>query len=233
MEANVLRNIGLGLGRTRASLSQLGIRISGRVGLGVYRRSLRYGLCRDLHTTIQNPTAKIPIAIRPMLPADLPLLLSPEQPNGRERLEATRRRAFADRRPTGCFVAVDQRDGTPCYMQWLLGPADNPFIRQMGGFPDLHDHEALLENAYTPIAYRGLGIMSAAMALLAEKADTFGADHVLTFVEHDNVASLKGCQKAGFFPHLLQCRLQIGYGLFARDRFELLAENDPRRTLSF
>nr|CAD6619098.1 N-acetyltransferase [Rhizobium sp. Khangiran2] len=83
----------------------------------------------------------------------------------------------------------------------------------LGGFPRLDEDTALLENAYTPPSHRGLGIMSAAMALIAERAASFGARYVLTFVGTDNVASLKGCQRAGFEVHLIQRRLRMGYGL--------------------
>ena len=107
-------------------------------------------------------------------------------------------------------------------MQWLFGYSDNAFIRQLGGFPELAQNEALLENAYTPAKYRGLGIMSAAMAQIAERATDFGARYVITFVNEDNVASLKGCQRSGFAPHLLHHRKQMLFGLLRRDRFEEL-----------
>ncbi len=47
---------------------------------------------------------------------------------------------------------------------------------------NLPPNEALLEGAYTPASHRGLGIMPAAMALIAEKAETIGARYVITFV---------------------------------------------------
>ena len=65
----------------------------------------------------------------------------------------------------------------------------NPLIRTLSGFPNLEPDEALLENAFTPVAYRGHGIMSAAMALIAERAADIGARNVLTFVGTDNIAS--------------------------------------------
>jgi RimJ/RimL family protein N-acetyltransferase len=83
-------------------------------------------------------------------------------------------------------------------VQWLLGVRDNDFIARLGGFPALEADQALLENAYTPPAFRGLGIMPAAMAAIAEHASELGARYVLTFVDQHNIASLKGCQRAGF-----------------------------------
>ena len=216
-----------------ASFARLRVRVAGRLRLGPYHRSTRFGLRRDLEAPLNRPNAKIPIEVRPMAESDLEPLLSMNQSDQGDRLEVARRRAFVARYPKGCFVAVDQRDGTPCYMQWLFGYADNPLIRRMGGFPELHEHEALLENAFTPAKYRGLGIMSAAMALIAERGEELGADYVLTFVDQHNIASLKGCQRAGFFPHLLHNKVQIGFGILARDSFEELPGNDPRRTMTF
>lgn len=44
--------------------------------------------------------------------------------------------------------------------------------------------------------------MPAAMAQIAEKGAAVGARYVCTFVGDDNIASLKGCEKAGFSPYL-------------------------------
>ena len=113
------------------------------------------------------------------------------------------------------------------------GNSQNPFIRTLSGFPNLEPDEALLENAFTPVAYRGHGIMSAAMALIAERAADIGARNVLTFVGDDNIGSLKGCQRAGFHPHLLNQRVRLLYGMINSNKFERLAADDPRRTMQF
>jgi GNAT superfamily N-acetyltransferase len=95
-------------------------------------------------------------------------------------------------------------DGKVCYMQWLIASRDNARIRGQWAdlFPVLAPDEALLEGAYTGHAYRGQGIMAHAMARIAERASDFGARWVLTFVGERNVASLKGCAKAGFVPYV-------------------------------
>jgi RimJ/RimL family protein N-acetyltransferase len=219
----------------KAKLEQLRIRIAGRLQLGLYSKSMRYGLRRDLGAPFERTSAKIPIEVRPATEADLRSLLSLDdsQNSDHDRLEIAWRRAFADKGAKRCFVAVDLCTNTPCYMHWLFNAADNAFIQQLGGFPRLEAHEALLENAYTPVKYRGLGIMSAAMALIAERAADIGASHVITFVDEHNIASLKGCQRAGFYPHLLHHRAQMGFGLLKRNDFETLSETDPRRTLKF
>jgi RimJ/RimL family protein N-acetyltransferase len=216
-------------------LAELDTRLAGRWKLGVYAEQTRYGLLRDVSHKFSAPAAKIPLAVRPLHDRDLPALFGHAGPASElsERLEVAWRHAFIEKGARGGFVAIDERSATPCYVQWLFSPRDNGFIEKLGGFPPLADGEALLENAYTPPAYRGLGVMAAAMAQIAERAGDFGASNVLTFVATDNIASLKGCQRAGFYPHLLHRRSRLGFGLFTRDRFETLPEKDPRRTTKF
>ena len=187
----------------RSRLAQLRTRLAGRLNLGLYAKITRYGLCRDLALPIEKPNAKIAILVRPLENRDLSSLFRNDIAKNdlTERLEVAWRLAFIDKGARRGFVAIDSGSETPCYVQWLFSSRDNDFIQKLGGFPALEAHEALLENAYTPPSYRGLGIMSAAMALIAERATEFGARHVLTFVGEQNIASLKGCQRAGFYPH--------------------------------
>ena len=215
--------------------SRLRTRLTGRLKLGLHATLTRYGLCRDLAEPPQTPKAKIPIAVRRLEGRDLALLftLSPDKASLEEQLEVAWRRAFIEKGAQRGYVAIDTRNGTPCYVQWLFGADDKEFVAHVGGFPVLERHQALLENAYTPPAYRGLGIMSEAMALIAEHAAWIGAREVLTFVDQHNVASLKGCQRAGFYPRLLHRRTRFGFGMITRDSFEDLSEADPRRTARF
>ena len=69
-----------------------------------------------------------------------------------------------------------------------------------GGFPVLESNQRLLEGAYTHESFRGKGIMPEAMSMIAELGKDSNASTVITFVQSDNIPSLKGCQRAGFFP---------------------------------
>ena len=205
-----------------------------RLGLGIHSRSERLGLKRDLSIEIERPSARIPISVRPARDADLARLLSAGgASDAQERQELNARRKFAEMTNGGAYVAIDERNGMPCYVQWLLGPEKNPVIGALGGFPLLAEGEALLEDAYTPPSHRGLGIMSAAMALIAERGVDLDARYVLTFVGVDNVASLKGCKRAGFHPYLHHVQRNWLFGSLTTDRFEELGEHDPRRTWAF
>jgi len=197
----------------------------------LYEKRTSYGLRRDLDARHVHTKAKIPISIRKLEAADLSSLIPNEEHLGRkERVELASRRRHLDADIPQCYVAVDQRDGSPCYFQWLMGPRQNDNIQHFfgaGWFPILHSDEALLENAYTPKCYRGNGIMSEAMALIAERAADLGCRYVVTFVETDNVPSLKGCQKAGFAPYVVRTEHRMCFHQIRTRRLSGLPDSVP------
>ncbi len=210
-----------------ASFSNLRQRIAGRLEQGISSGYRRYGLRRDLNEKLEKPKARIPISVRPLILSDLDILLPLEGVDSPvERQEIIWRRGFHRRIPNGCYVAVDERTGTPCYMQWLLGHADNKLLERFKCFPTLGKDEALLEQAYTLPSYRGRFVMPAAMATIAEYASRFGARYVLTFVEENNTPSIKGCQRAGFHLYQTHERTQMGFGIIVRNKFRRLSDND-------
>lgn len=191
-----------GLGLIRSGNGRRRLWRAARVRL--YSRHEAVGLRRDLSVPFAVPPAKIPLIVRPLRPdddlsfiAEVPEL-DPQAARGR----LDQRRLLSAEIRT-CWIAVDP-NGTACYMQWLIAARDNAIIRARWGglFPELQPEEALLEAAYTAESHRGQGIMSHAMARIAERAHDIGAQHVITFVGHNNVASLKGCERAGFAPYV-------------------------------
>jgi GNAT superfamily N-acetyltransferase len=166
---------------------------------------LHYGLARDLSQPFQNPSAKIPLAVRPLRDEDIPKLLGLHavQLSDRGPYVRMHRLNFIEVGIGTCFVGVIEND-QPCYMQWLIPARDNTQIQKYfrGTFPILKPDEALLEYAFTPERWQGQGIMPAAMAQISEKARDLGARRVITFVDSSNVPALKGCRKAGFAPYL-------------------------------
>jgi GNAT superfamily N-acetyltransferase len=172
----------------------------------IYSEDTYYGLRRDMFLPFEAPEAKMPIRIRPLREQDIPKLLEPKEARKQSALKDHLQRLFLLRSelPT-CYVAVTGED-EPCYMQWMMGPQDNASILSYfrGGFPPLGPDEMLLEGAYTPAKYRGLGIMPCAMAKIAEQGRDFGARRIITFVRSDNETALKGCKRAGFLPFTIR-----------------------------
>jgi acetyltransferase (GNAT) family protein len=163
-----------------------------------------YGLTRDLDVAHSAPAALVPITVRPIRDEDVPAVLeSADSMTLEEKWDRDQRLRLLEAGVGSCFVAVTA-DDVPCYTQWLFSSEDNAFLRDHfnGTFPPLDADTALLEGAYTPTAFRGRRIMSAAMSLIAEQGRGVGARHVTTFVGVDNTASLKGCYRAGFEIYL-------------------------------
>ena len=205
-------------------------RVSGRLEQGFYSEFRGYGLRRDLSEPLKKPLARIPISIRPLALKDIDILLPLEGNLADDEKKQIRwRRHFHQKVPNGCYVAVDDRSDTPCYMQWLIGFKDNELLARFKCFPQIKRSEAILEQAYTIPTHRGLGIMSAAMAGIAERASDLAARYVLAFVEEKGAASIKACKRAGFQPHLLHSRIQIGYGIVVRNTFTGLSNDDQKR----
>jgi hypothetical protein len=174
------------------------------VGQRLKSEQTAYGLRRDLQAPLTTPEALIPITVRPIRDEDVPAVLESAQSMSlEEKWDRDQRLRLLEAGAGTCFVAVTA-DDVPCYTQWLFSSKDNDFLRSHfnGTFPTLDADTALLEGAYTPTAFRGQRIMSAAMAMIAEQARSVDARYVITFVGTDNVASLKGCFRAGFEIHL-------------------------------
>jgi len=166
-----------------------------------------YGLERDLAKPAAMPASRIPIIIRPLMEQDLPFILARDG-NGRsepELKDRARRALLIKAEFSRCFVAADPNN-RPCYMQWLIGPEENKKVQDYfkGGFPLLEPDEVLLEGAYTPPQYRGLGIMSCAMFQISEKGKGLGAGRAITFVHKNNAAAIAGCNRAGFHEYLIR-----------------------------
>jgi len=163
------------------------------------------GLRRDLTMPFSGPAAKIPFVVRPLSPSDDLAALDPGQPgiSSEEMFWRLAQQRLLHSGLQTCYVAIGP-DGKPCFMQWAILSSDNDRLRGTFGnlYPTLAPDEALLEGAFTPESSRGLGVMSAAMAQIAERAAEGGARWVITFVDENNVASLKGCLRAGFSPYV-------------------------------
>lgn len=108
-----------------------------------------------------------------------------------------------------CRAGVEQlyvasSDGMPVYAQWLLTPAGQQRIPSYlpGRYPPLRENEMLLEGAYTFERFRGLGVMAVGMGQLVRIAKGTGAAALVTYVDFDNVPSLRGCANVGFVPDI-------------------------------
>lgn len=204
--------------------AMLRARVARRMALGPFSERVSIGLTRDLSVAVEPPAARIPVRLRDFRPDDLPALFpvggdkaaERERDDVRWRLRAAAHGVL----PSRCFVLVDEVSGRPCHIQWLTGPGYGDAIRRTGALPVLAADEAMLENAYTPASFRGLGVMAAAVHLIAERARALGKRRLVAFVDADNAASLKAVQRAGFTPCSIRTRRQFAFGTFRTVRFD-------------
>lgn len=185
----------------------------GRIGIlfqelwrRIYSDRITYGLVRDLSRECERAQSRVTFTVRPLRPGDVPKLLAiSREQNSSDVYDRLRRQRLLDYGIETCYVAVTEH-GDPCFMQWLIGHQQNTKVNAFfgGEYPSLQPDEMLMENAFIPEKYRGQGVMAAAMRMIAEHAKVRKARRIITFVGDNNIASLKGCQRAGFVPYLLR-----------------------------
>lgn len=213
-------------------IERLAGKVRRRLGAGLYHTETYLGLRRDLAVDFPLMKARIPISLREVEPTDIPVLFPADQshldPADRQELAWRMTHLEADI-PT-CYVAVDERNGEPCYIQWLMDWRQNARIKAMWpDMPTFREGEGLLENAYCPPHYRGKGVAARAPGLILEKAKEQGLRYVYTFVGTDNRGSIRGCQRAGLMPHTIRRQTRALFGFIERSTYEPLAGDDPRR----
>lgn len=186
-----------------------------------------FGMRKSLGKKSQKPKAKIDISVRLIEEYDLDYLLNTDGITAEEAKLIDWQRKLLQTKFQNCYVAVTN-DNIPCYMQWLISPAENEKILETfnGLFPELKEHEALLEGAYMHPSFRGLGVMPDAMYQISEMAKEIDATDTITFVGVDNIASLKGCKSCGYYPYTL---LKKKWFLFKKD---ILLDAIPVDTLA-
>jgi RimJ/RimL family protein N-acetyltransferase len=160
-----------------------------------------YVIRKDVTRPFEIPESRIPFTIREMQSDDVDPLLSIRTHGliGEDAYERVRRMLMLKAGIRTCYVGITD-DGKPCHLHWLIGESENEKLQEFYGigFPLLEKGEMLLEHGYTPVEYRGKGIMATAMARLARIASDKGAAHVYGFIRESNTPSLKAARKAGY-----------------------------------
>jgi hypothetical protein len=179
-------------------------------GPRVFARELRHQVCsrttfigleKDLDAEGVPVQSRIEYTLRPASEEDMKEVLQRAKSEDKESArELLLRKWFYDAGFHNCYIARTADANELCYMQWLVSPDDNNKVsRQFSSrFPRLKEHEIRLENAFTLDKYRGNRVMSSVMVKLSELARSRGFKRLVTFVGQNNIASLKGCGRAGF-----------------------------------
>jgi hypothetical protein len=172
----------------------------------VWASTTSFGLRADLQQARPRPTAKIPVVMEAVEPQGF-IGFDEELPRaaGGDAVEVAQRMRLCQAGVTTLYVAQSE-DGGSIYAQWLVRQQEQaPLHTVTGGlFPDLEAGQSLVEGAYTFIAFRKLGVMADGMHQLLAAAQAAGDECVFTYVSSANIASLRGCAKAGFLPDHLR-----------------------------
>ncbi|MGA3174587.1 MAG: GNAT family N-acetyltransferase [Syntrophorhabdales bacterium] len=173
-----------------------------------------YAFRRDLSLPVNPRPTPMSLTLRPFERADIALLALDNIRHGSTKalMDRISRIALLEAGIPSCYVAV-AADGSPCFIQWLISPAENEKLDAYykGYFLPLAHDEVLLEGAYIPESHRGKGIMGPAMSQVAEKGRAMGARWAVTYVEDSNLPSIRGCLECGFHPYLRKKALWRGF----------------------
>jgi GNAT superfamily N-acetyltransferase len=167
---------------------------------GLFSVTTYLWLVKDLTSAESLSQSQMRYKLQPASPANFGELVHHlKDEKGQALLELLRRLSFYRRGFDTCYVAMAE-SGEICYMQWLISPRHNELLRT--NFPFrmrlLKEDESMLENAFTFPRFRGKGIMGSVMLELAGIARNQGFKRLVTQVEKNNEASLKGCYRVGF-----------------------------------
>jgi hypothetical protein len=184
-------------------IRSIGLRdAAGIVGELTWYTKYFYGLAAPLDPPRTPRPAKIPVV---MQPTDAATFDGFEQElrlaSGNDYMQLVLRQHLCRSGLGELYVAFGD-DGTPIYSQWLIRPRDRAALdaHSPGRYAALADDEVLVEGAYTFSRYRRLGAMREGMAHLLRIAADEGMRKAFTYVEIQNVPSLRGCAEVGFVP---------------------------------
>jgi hypothetical protein len=179
------------------------------------------GLRRDASIVGRVRAPRTRIEIRPLLPEDSPYFTTPAGVSGEGVLVRVNAKHLLATDLETPYVAI-LSDGTPCCMQYLILPDQNPKLERIFGgvIPALNPDEALLEFAFTLEPYRSLCVMPAFFESLVGAARGHGARSVVTYVPQAQSSMRRFAERIGFIPFVVR---RERYRLFRRSvRFEPL-----------
>lgn len=179
------------------------------LGDKIWGDTISFGLHRNLSIPFPAPESNIPITVRKATQLDVDRIMDVTEP-GLPIEEINIRHSRGLEYNTGvhnAYVAVTE-DDVPCYFQMVVYSRQNSVIRKLWGktFPVLNSGQVLLEGAVTPPNFRGKRIMPRAMALISDAIVIDNETEAITFVDVTNIASLKGCYRAGYVPFCYRIR---------------------------
>jgi ribosomal protein S18 acetylase RimI-like enzyme len=171
----------------------------------IYRKALAVGLEKDLGEADIEVKGDIDYSLKLATPDDMEEIVRHlRNGSGDSVPNLIQRKWFYDAGFHNCYLARTTATNEPCYMQWTISRHDenagSAVFNSSFTYPRLGDQDVQLDDAYTFVKYRGRRIMPSVMNKLFQIARAKGYKRVVTYVDADNEASLKGCYRVGFRP---------------------------------
>jgi GNAT superfamily N-acetyltransferase len=159
----------------------------------------------SLQKNLDTKSLPIPCEVRYSLQLasdkDMQEMIEMARAEGKESAyELIGRKLFYDSGFRDCYVARSADTNELCFIQWMISPqVCQGLYRDFGNMlPRLESTDLWMENSYTFKKYRGKKLYPAVLVDLAHIARDKGFKRILTYVREDNIASIKGCERAGF-----------------------------------
>jgi len=167
----------------------------------IYHKYAFVSLQKNLDTKSLPLPCEVKYSLHLASEEDMQEMLELARAEGKESAyELIGRKLFYDSGFRDCYVARSADTNELCFIQWMISPqVCQGLYRDFGNMlPMLESTDLWMENSYTFKKYRGKKLYPSALVDLAQIARDKGFKRILTYVREDNIASIKGCERAGF-----------------------------------
>jgi GNAT superfamily N-acetyltransferase len=167
----------------------------------IFHRYTFVELQMNLDTENVPVTCEVKYSLQIASEKDMQEMLEMAGSEGRDSAyELIGRKLFYDSGFRDCYVARSVDTNELCFVEWMISQKDcQRLYRDFGNMlPRLERWDVWAENSYTFKKYRGKKVYPSVLVELADIARNKGFKRMLTYVRGDNIASMKGCEKAGF-----------------------------------
>lgn len=178
----------------------------------LYSRAVYSGLEKNLETDIVRVPSRVEYSLRLATEEDMEEIYQKAKTEGKASvLDLIQIKWFYESAFAKCYVARTADTNELCHIKGLVSSQENNRISRdfRSRLPRMSGNELLVEIAFTPEKYRGSRISSSVAGELWEMAKRDGVKRMITYVDQDNVAQLKSCERTGYkkFEEVHELRL--------------------------
>ena len=185
-----------------------------------YSRTVHVGVNIDLQNTeIPQVEAKVKYTLRLASKEDIDEVLRKAKTESKDMAQnLVYRRWLYEEGYHNCYIARTADTNEICFLQFIIYPEDEKLLQ--GRFriwlPELKEDEAIIEGTYTFEKFRGNRLHPAITAEQLRICKSKGIKRVISYVEKNNLASLKGFERAGYTPFEEIYKQRILFGVRRR-----------------